>query len=219
MFYQVKNYLYRGIQSIVLYAFIGFLNPASADIYNQFFTAVRLDDAKTVKSLLARGFDPNTPSERGEPGLVTALRDGHLDVAEALLGHPDIKVDQPNVNNETPLMMASLRGMSVWAQRLIDRGASVNRPGWSPILYVASGGDVATLRVLLKAGADIQAVNPSGSTPLIMAARFGSEDVALALVAAGADPRHRNPAGQDAVAAARWAGRDFLANRLEQARR
>jgi hypothetical protein len=219
MFYQVKNYFYRVIQSIVLYAFIGFLNPASADVYNQFFTAVRLDDAKTVKSLLARGFDPNTPSERGEPGLVTALRDGHLEVAEALLGHPDIKVDQPNVNNETPLMMASLRGMSVWAQRLIDRGASVNRPGWSPILYVASGGDVATLRVLLKAGADIQAVNPSGSTPLIMAARFGSEDVALALVAAGADPRHRNPAGQDAVAAARWAGRDFLANRLEQARR
>jgi hypothetical protein len=215
----VKNRIKNIFQSIVLIGFIGFVSPVWADVYNQFFTAVRLDDAKTVKSLLARGFDPNTPSERGEPGLVTALRDGHLEVAEALLGHPDIKVDQPNVNNETPLMMASLRGMAVWAQRLIDRGASVNRPGWSPILYVASGGDVATLRVLLKAGADIQAVNPSGSTPLIMAARFGSEDVALALVAAGADPRHRNPAGQDAVAAARWAGRDFLANRLEQARR
>ncbi|MFZ9430249.1 MAG: ankyrin repeat domain-containing protein, partial [Burkholderiaceae bacterium] len=132
---------------------------------------------------------------------------------------PDIKVDQPNVSNETALMMASLRGLSTWAQRLIDRGAAVNRPGWSPILYVASGGDVPTLRVLLKAGADPHAVNPSGSSALIMAARFGSEDVAMALVAAGADPRSPNPAGQDAVAAARWAGRDALADKLEQLRR
>ena len=120
------------------------------------------------------------------------------------------------MNNETALMMASLRGLASWAQRLIERGAAVNRAGWSPILYVASGGDVATLRVLLKAGADIRSVNPSGSTPLIMAARFGRDDVVMALVAAGADPLHRNPGGQDAIAAARWAGRETLAEQLEK---
>jgi hypothetical protein len=83
-------------------------------------------------------------------------------------------------------------------------------------LYAASGGDVATLQVLLKAGANIQARNPAGSTALIMAARFGRDEVVWALVAAGADPRERNPGGQDAVAAARWAGRDALADALEQ---
>lgn len=215
----MKTRIYNILQLAVLYIFFAFHGNVYADVYERFFIALKLDDAKTVRSLLVRGFDPNTPSERGEPGLVTALRDGHLEVAEVLLSHPDIKVDQPNVSNETALMMASLRGLSTWAQRLIDRGAAVNRPGWSPILYVASGGDVPTLRVLLKAGADPHAVNPSGSSALIMAARFGSEDVAMALVAAGADPRSPNPAGQDAVAAARWAGRDALADKLEQLRR
>ena len=217
---QVMSVSLRFISHLVVLA--GFLlvfcaaGEARADVYRQFFTAVHLDDGKTVSALLARGFDPNTPNERGDPPLVSALRDGHLEVAEVLLRHPDLKVDQPNVNNETALMMASLRGLAPWAQRLIERGAAVNRTGWSPILYVASGGDVATLRVLLKAGADIRSVNPSGSTPLIMAARFGRDDVVMALVAAGADPLHRNPGGQDAIAAARWAGRETLAEQLEK---
>ncbi|NBQ90869.1 MAG: ankyrin repeat domain-containing protein [Betaproteobacteria bacterium] len=213
----MKLYMRYVLQTVVM-ASVLLVLPAHADVYQRFFTAVGLDDGKTVAALLSRGFDPNTPNERGEPPLVTALRDGRLEVAEALLRHPDLKVDQPNLSNETALMMASLRGLAVWAQRLIDRGAAVNRTGWSPILYLASGGDVATLQVLLKAGADLQAVNPSGSTPLIMAARFGRDDVVMALVAAGADPLHRNPAGQDAVAAARWAGREWLADQLEKMR-
>lgn len=212
----MKKYFKFCFQAVVI-AHLLLMNPVHADVYQRFFTAVNVDDGKTVSALLSRGFDPNAPNEKGEPALVTALRDGHMEVAEVLIRHPDLKVDQPNVNNETALMMASLRGLSNWAQRLIDKGAAVNRPGWSPILYVASGGDVATLQVLMKAGADIQARNPAGSTPLIMAARFGREEVVMALVAAGADPRQRNPAGQDAVAAARWAGRESLAERLEKA--
>lgn len=212
----MKKYFKFCFQAVVI-AHLLLMNPVHADVYQRFFTAVNVDDGKTVSALLSQGFDPNAPNEKGEPALVTALRDGHMEVAEVLIRHPDLKVDQPNVNNETALMMASLRGLSNWAQRLIDKGAAVNRPGWSPILYVASGGDVATLQVLMKAGADIQARNPAGSTPLIMAARFGREEVVMALVAAGADPRQRNPAGQDAVAAARWAGRESLAERLEKA--
>jgi ankyrin repeat protein len=206
------------LQALVLIAACLVL-PARADVYERFFVAVGLDDGKTVSALLSRGFDPNTPNARGEPALVSALRDGNLAVAEVLMAHPELKVDQPNVNNETALMMASLRGLSVWARRLIDRGAAVNRPGWSPMLYVASGGDVATLQVLLKAGADLMSTNPSGSTPLIMASRFGRDEVVMALLAAGADPRHRNPAGQDAIDAARWAGREYLAEMLEKAPR
>lgn len=214
----MKSIMKNVLQFIVFIVFYFSASLAHADIYQRFFTAVGLDDGKTVSALLARGFDPNTPNERGEPPLITALRDGHFEVAEALIKHADLKVDQPNVSNETALMMASLRGLSDWAQRLIGRGAAVNRPGWSPILYVASGGDVATLKVLLKAGADVHARNPAGSTAIIMAARFGREDVALALVAAGADPRQRNPGGQDAMAAARWAGRESLAEALEKKR-
>lgn len=214
----IKPSLRIALQTLVTVHFFLFGAAAHADVYQRFFTAVGFDDGKTVAALLARGFDPNSPSEKGEPALVTAIRDGHLEVVEALMRHADLKVDLPNVNNETALMMASLRGRTSLAQRLIDKGAAVNRPGWSPILYAASGGNVATLQVLLKAGADIHARNPAGSTALIMAARFGAEDVVWALVAAGADPRERNPGGQDAVAAARWAGREALADALERVR-
>lgn len=173
-----------------------------------------MDDGATVAGLLARGFDPNTLNERGEPALVTALRDGHEDVAEVLWNHPDLKVDLPNLSNETALMMAALRGLARWVRRLIDRGAAVNRPGWAPIHYAASGQDVPTLRLLLDAGAVRDAPNPAGSSALILAARFGSDDVVMALLEAGADPRKTNPSGQDAAAAARWAGRERLADRL-----
>jgi len=215
MMNELKRTLRFILQTLVIIHFFA-VGAARADVYQRFFTAVGFDDGKTVAALLARGFDPNTPSEKGEPALVTAIRDGHFEVAEALMRHADLKVDLPNVNNETALMMASLRGLASWSQRLIDKGAAVNRPGWSPVLYAASGGDVATLQVLLKAGANLQARNPAGSTALIMAARFGRDEVVWALVAAGADPRERNPGGQDAVAAARWAGRDALADALER---
>lgn len=214
----IKRLMRFTLQALVVIHLFSYGAAAHADVYQRFFTAVGFDDGKTVAALLARGFDPNTPSEKGEPALVTAIRDGHLEVAEVLMRHADLKVDLPNVNNETALMMASLRGRASWAQRLIDKGAAVNRPGWSPILYAASGGNVATLEVLLKSGADIRARNPAGSTALIMAARFGADDVVWALLAAGADPTERNPGGQDAVAAARWSGREALADALARGR-
>lgn len=204
------------IQSVVFASLFLGSALAYADSYDRFFRALRLDDGRVVGDLLARGFDVNASSERGDPPLVMALRDGHLEAAEVLFRHPDLKVDAPNVSNETALMMACLRGLRAWVPRLIERGAAVNRSGWSPLLYAASGGDAEIVRLLLKAGADLNARNPAGSTPLIMAARFGSEDVVMALLEAGADPAARNPGGQDAAAAARWAGREQLADALEQ---
>jgi len=36
-------------------------------------------------------------------------------------------------------MMAALRGSLEWTQRLIERGAAINRDGWTPLHYAASG--------------------------------------------------------------------------------
>ncbi len=66
-----------------------------------------------------RGFDPNTPDEKGQVGLYLALREGSLKVAEVLLQHPQLKVDAANAAGETPLMMAALRGNVEWTQRLL----------------------------------------------------------------------------------------------------
>lgn len=197
---------------------IGF-SGARADAYVDFFRAVNIDDARTVNQLLARGFDPNSPSTRGVPALVQAVRDESPKVMEALLAHPQLKVDATTPANETALMMAALAGQADWAQKLLARGAQVNRAGWTPLHYAASGPQPQLLTLLLEKGAAINARSPNGTTPLMMASRYGNEDGAHLLLNRGADARQRNDLGLSAVDFARTGGREKLAEKLEQAAR
>lgn len=193
---------------------------AWASAYVDFFRAVTIDNVGVVNQLLARGFDPNAANDAGQVGLYLALRDEAPRVAAALIAHPQIKVDAVNASGETPLMMAALKGNVEWAQRLIERGAQVNRSGWTPLHYAASGSDsTRVLALLLDRGAAIDARAPNGNTPLMMAARYGAWDSAELLLARGADPRLSNSAGQSAADFARQEGREALALKMEQAAR
>jgi ankyrin repeat protein len=205
---------------IIVYLFVlTFVSGARAGSYEDFFRAVNRDDARTVATLLQRGFDPNSPDEKGQVGLYLALREGSLKVAEVLLQHPQLKVDATNAADETPLMMAALRGNLEWTQRLLDRGARLNRPGWTPLHYAASGPEVKLLTLLLDRGAAIEATSPNQTTPLMMAARYGPHDAAELLLSRGANARARNDQGLSAADFARAVGRDALAGKLEQAAR
>jgi hypothetical protein len=198
---------------------LGCASVARAGAYEDFFRAVRLDDARTVRALLARGLDPNSPDEKGDPALVIALRDGSLEVALALLERPDLKVDAVNAADENALMMAALRGHIDWVQRLLERGAKVNREGWTPLHYAVSGSGTRIVSLLLDKGALIDARSPSQSTPLMMAAGYGAIDSADLLLRRGADPKARNDRDLTAADFARRAGRDALAERIERAAR
>jgi ankyrin repeat protein len=190
---------------------------AVAGSYEDFFRAVNIDDARAISKLLERGFDPNAPDEKGQVGLFLALRNDSPKVIAALLAHPQIKIDATNSSDETPLMMAALRGQTEWALRLLDRGARVNRPGWTPLHYAASGPEVKVVALLLDRGALIEATSPNRTTPLMMAARYGAEESALLLLARGASPRAKNDQGLTPADFARLGGRDALAARLEPA--
>lgn len=179
-----------------------------------FFRAVHLDDARTVQRLLDEGVDPNSLNEKGQPGLFVAMRDESPKVAAALLAHPRIKVDLPNASNETPLMMAALRGNLELAEQLIARGAPVHRAGWTPLHYAATGPQTGMVELLLQRGADIEALSPNRSTPLMMASRYGPESSVDLLLARGASPLARNDVGMAAVDFAASAGRESLARRL-----
>jgi hypothetical protein len=180
---------------------------------------VNADNARTVRALLERGFDPNSPDEKGQVALYLAIREGSLTVADALLQHPQLKVDATNAADETPVMMAALRGNIEWTQRLLERGAQINRPGWAPLHYAASGPEIKLLTLLLDRGASIEATSPNRTTPLMMAARYGPHDAAELLLSRGANARARNDQGLAAADFARAAGRDALAAKLEQAAR
>jgi ankyrin repeat protein len=206
----LRNYIrYLSYLIVALY-----LSAAYAGSYEEFFKALSLDDAGTVERLLQRGFDPNSVDEQGQVGLYLALRDGSTKAAEVLLRHPQLQVNVVNPAGETPLMIAALKGRMDWARRLLDLGAHIERVGWGPLHYAASGPQVATVELLLDHGARIDARSPNGSTPLMMAARYGSETSARLLLARGADASLRNERGMTAADFARSAGRDELAAQL-----
>jgi ankyrin repeat protein len=196
---------------------LGLAGPAAAGSYEDFFRALRGDDGRAVSALLARGFDPNSPDEKGQVPLYLALRDGSVNVARVLLASPELKVDAPNGVNETPLMMAALRGDLEWTALLLQRGAQVNRSGWTPLHYAASGPEPKVVALLLDRGAALEAHSPNRTTPLMMAAGYGAIDAAELLLQRGADARPRNDAGLTAADFARRAGRDALATRIEKA--
>jgi uncharacterized protein len=196
---------------------IGAAGGVYANDNEEFFIATKVDNDRTVRQLLAAGFDPNTPSPKGDIGLVVAIKEDAAKVAAALLAHAKIQVDAPNKAGETALMMAALRGSEEWVLRLINSGAQINRIGWTPLHYAASGAESKLVALLLDKGADIEAPSPNGTTALMMAARYGAQDCAVLLLSRGAKARAKNMAGLDAVEFARGAGRDKLVKQLEQA--
>lgn len=201
----------------------GVVTTATAGAYEDFFRALDVDNASGVTALLQRGFDPNSRDTRGQTALYAAMREGSEQVAAALLADGRTRVDLANSAGETPLMIAALKGRSAWVQRLIERGAQVEREGWSPLHYAAACGDaqggITSMQVLLGRGARVDARSPNGTTPLMMAARNGSEAAVKLLLEKGADARARNEQNLDAADFARQAGREKLAEALTQSAR
>lgn len=202
------------------YAFvlIGF-SSVNAGSYEDFFTAIIRDDPGTVRGLVQKGFDPNSLDPKGQPGLTVAIQRDSRRVLEALLAEPSTDVNQPNAAGETALMLAAIRGDLALCERLLERGGRVDRPGWAPLHYAASGPNPKAVELLLARGADIDAQSPNGSTPLMMAARYGSEESVRLLLARGADPTRLNERQLGAADFARLGGRESLAVRLQSLRR
>jgi ankyrin repeat protein len=179
------------------------LAATSAEQTASFFRAVQTDDASTVKSMLAKGFDPNRQNPvGGEPALVLALREGSMRVFQVLLDQSGIQLEAPAANGNTALMMAAFKRNRPAAEALVARGAAVNRPGWTPLHYAAASGDEDIARLLIKRGAKVDALSPPASgayTPLMMAAREGHPDMAAFLTSQGANPKLTNTEGLNAA--------------------
>lgn len=177
---------------------IGF-SAAFAGAYEDFFTAIKRDEPRVVQDLLRRGFDPNTPSPEGLHGLYLALREPALKVAEVLIDWPKTHLEARTPEDESPLMMAALKGHTALARKLIDKGADVNKPGWAPLHYAATGGHLEIMNLLLEHHAFIDAESPNGTTPLMMAAHYGTPAAVKLLLEAGADTAMKNQLGLSAV--------------------
>ncbi len=170
------------------------------DSYAEWFDAIHLDDANRCRQLLQRGFDPNTiEPERFDTALILAVRKKSWKVFSLLLDATGIELNARSRNGDTALMIAAFNGETAAALRLVEKGAEINRPGWTALHYAAASGSLSIVRHLLEHSAYIDAESPNKTTPLMMAARAGHEKVVLMLLEEGADVLLKNELGLDAV--------------------
>ena len=199
-------------------AFLGFSSLAftqTADQIADFTKAAKFDDVSEVQSLIKSGVSPNTLDPKGNPMLIVAIRDKSLKVVDLLIANPSTDVNLVNKSGENALMMAAFDGDLMTVKMLVlEKKASVNKPGWSPIHYAATNGHLQIVQFLMANGALVNALSPSETTPLMMSIGSGNEQLIKFLLDNGADLSMRNHEGYTAIDIAQLFGKDEIRDGL-----
>ena len=207
-----------GRRAVLVWAVAGATGCAVAGPPQEnFFAAIRRDNAGAITQLVRSGFNPNAKDDKGRPGLVLALQLDSLRAFAALLAAPKLDLQARTPQGETALMIAAIRGRLDEARALVVRGADVNQTGWTPLHYAASGTQPqqpSLIALLLEHHAYIDAGSPNGSTPLMMAAQYGTRESVQLLLEEGADPSLKNQLGLNAVDFALRAERKDVADSI-----
>jgi ankyrin repeat protein len=193
-----------GLGRLLVFQFFALLlalpGIAWAGAYEDYFKAVKLDNANKVRSLLEQGFDPNTiEAERGDTGLLLALREDAMRVFNVLVDAPGIDLEAKARNGDNAMMIAAYKGNEAAVDALIARNAEVNRPGWTALHYAAAIGNNNIIKRLLEHSAYIDAESPNKTTPIMMASRAGHIYTVKLLLDEGADASLRNTLGMTAI--------------------
>jgi ankyrin repeat protein len=189
--------------------------PVSAGAFEDFFSAAKMDDAGQITALLKRGLDPNlVEPERGDTGLILALREGSMKVFDVLVNARGTDIEIKARNGDTALMIAAYKGNKQAVDVLLAKGAEVNRPGWTALHYAAAGGHNDIVQTLLDKYAYIDAASPNRTTPIMMAAWGGHIYTVKLLLDEGADATLKNDVGMTAIDFAKSVGRQDIAEGL-----
>jgi ankyrin repeat protein len=121
-----------------------------------------------VSSLLHEGADPNIQDRMGFTPLISAAREGHIEVVRTLLE-----------NGADPNLRGGLNN-------------------WYPLMHAVHKNQLESAQALLERGADVNARGAHGDTALMMAAGYGRTEIVRLLLRRGADPRMRGVHGETA---------------------
>lgn len=155
-------------------------------------TAARAGNAEAVKILLAHGADVNAKEAyRGQTALMWAAAEHHADIVKLLLEHgADWKIQSTARDTNIPKLSAA------------SSVTPMARGGLNAFHFAAREGDLATGRVMLDAGVDINQVDADNTSGLLVAILNKRFTYAKFLLDRGADPNLADTRGRAALYAA-----------------
>ncbi|CAM0874120.1 unnamed protein product [Alopecurus aequalis] len=152
----------------------------------------------TAAYLLERGAGPRAPDSDGETPLHWAAYNGDRELAMLLL-YKGADVGAANPRG-TPLHVAAARAHSDVVGVLLRHGADPNKVAscvFTPLVSSLAGGSLECMKLLIQAGANVNAGGFSGATPLFLAcSRRGTAPLVKCLLEAGADPNASDELGR-----------------------
>lgn len=172
------------------------------------------NDMASVQTLVSQGYNVNTPGDFGQTALLQAACNGNVAMVKLLLDH-GAKIDAM-AEGITPLTGAIMapsiplsfrKGDYTGVVRLlVQRGANVNIvSSWSnkftPIIYCGAYGNAEIARILINAGADVNAKDNKGKSAADYAIEYKKLEVLGVLRKAGAAVSYTGDKAKDIILA------------------
>src|SRR4029453_14330762 len=196
-------------------------NIAEPDGTTALHWAVRFDEVALVERLIKAGAKPDIANRYGVTPIALACESGSAAVVEQLL-KAGVSPNATGPLGETALHTCAHTGKADAAKALLARGAKVDAGdswrGQTPLMWAAAQGHAAMVRVLVEAGADVNArstvvtwerqppaeppdkgLPPGGFTALLLAARAGCVDCVNVLAKSGANINEIDPENHTAL--------------------
>jgi ankyrin repeat protein len=190
-------------------------NAAAMSGESPLMTAARAGTREAVKALLAHGADVNArEASHDQTALMWAAVNRHPEVVEALLrGGADINA-RSRVRLRKALILTNRQASynpGAYEQHVKNGDiVEVEEGGYTALLFAAQQGDVASGKLLLAAGANLNETAPIGMSALVVAAYSDKLEFGKFLLDKGADPNAAG-AGYTALHAAVLKGNlDFV---------
>jgi ankyrin repeat protein len=140
--------------------------------------AARSGYASVVEQLLAKGAAVNTRAARGQTALMWAVAQKHPEVVKILLAHgADLHARTESLSEV----------MAVAPHGHLDYNRAIPFGNDTALLFAARVGDLASARILIEAGANVNDADAWGVSALVLAAHSGFGDLVELLLEKGAD--------------------------------